>query len=444
MEIQLCEHFTYGKLLRFVLPSVVMMAFTSLYGVVDGLFVSNFVGTTAFAALNLIMPILMIIGAMGFMIGTGGTAVVTKTLGEGRSDAANHYFSMYVWFVLFCGIALSFLGFLFAEPISRALGADGEVLSLCVLYCRICCISMPAYMLQNVFQSFFAAAEKPRMGLAISMVTGATNILLDYVFVACLGWGLAGAAFATVTGELIGGFAPMIYFIRKNNDSRLRLGGFYFEGHLLAKACTNGSSELMSNISASVITILYNVQLLKYAGTDGVAAYGVMSYLNFIFVSIFMGYSIGTAPIVGYHYGSQDRPELKSLYQKSRRLILVTGIMLVVIAQVFAKPLTAMFVGYDSTLFAMTCTGMRIFSISFLICGFNIFGSSFFTALNNGAVSAIISFLRTFVFQVVAIAVLPVVLGLMGIWMGAVVTELLAMCVTGAFFLAKRKKYGYA
>ncbi len=444
MEIQLCEHFTYRKLLRFVLPSVVMMAFTSVYGVVDGLFVSNFVGTTAFAALNLIMPILMIIGAVGFMIGTGGTAVVAKALGEGRTKEANHYFSMYVWIVLFSGIILSSLGFVFAESISRALGASGQMLVLSTLYCRICCISMPAYMLQNVFQSFFAAAEKPKMGLVISMVTGCTNIVLDYVLVACLGWGLAGAAFATVTGELIGGFAPMIYFLRKNNKSRLHLGGFHFEGHLLAKACTNGSSELMSNISASVITILYNFQLLRYAGTDGVAAYGVMSYLNFIFVSIFMGYSIGTAPIVGYHYGSHDQPELKNLYHKSRRLILITGIMLVVLAQVFAKPLTGMFVGYDSTLFAMTCTGLRIYSVSFLICGFNIFGSSFFTALNNGAVSAIISFLRTFVFQVVAIAVLPVILGLMGIWMGAVVTELLAMCVTGAFFLAKRKKYGYA
>ncbi|MCC8141201.1 MAG: MATE family efflux transporter [Lachnospiraceae bacterium] len=443
MEIQLCDHFTYKKLLRFVLPSIVMMTFTSVYGVVDGLFVSNFVGTTAFAALNLVMPILMIIGAIGFMIGAGGTALVAKTLGEGKKEEANKYFSMFVYVVLFGGILLSLMGFLFAEPISRALGAEGDMLYYCILYCRICCISMPAYMLQNVFQSFFVTAEKPRLGLEISVITGVTNILLDYLFIVQLGWGLAGAAAATAVGEFIGGFVPFFYFIRKKNGSLLRLGGFFFDGALLRKGCTNGVSELMSNISASVITILYNYQLLRYAGENGVAAYGVMMYLSFIFVSIFMGYSVGMAPIVGYHYGSKDQPELKNLFAKSRRLILITGILLAAAAEIFARPLTSIFVGYDPQLFDMTCTGMRIFSISFLICGFNIFGSAFFTALNNGAVSAIISFLRTFVFQVVAIAVLPLILGLMGIWMGAVVTELMALFVTGAFFLSKRKVYGY-
>ncbi len=442
MEIQLCDHFTYRKLLRFVLPSIIMMAFTSIYGVVDGLFVSNFVGKTAFAAVNLIMPILMIIGAIGFMIGTGGTAVVAKTLGEGRREDANKYFSMFVYIVLLAGILLSLLGFLFAEPISRALGAEGDMLNYCILYCRICCISMPAYMLQNVFQSFFVTAEKPKLGLGIAILAGSANIILDYIFIVQFGWGLAGAAAGTAAGEFIGGFVPFIYFACKNK-SLLRLKGMFFDGTLLRKACTNGLSELMSNISASVITILYNYQLLKYAGTNGVAAYGVMMYLDFIFVSIFMGYSIGTAPIVGYHYGSKDKLELKNLFVKSRRLILATGIILTVLAQIFARPLTGLFVGYDSQLFAMTCSGMRIFSISFLICGFNIFGSAFFTALNNGAVSAIISFMRTFVFQVLAIALLPLILGLMGIWMGAVVTELLAVCVTGGFILSKRKVYGY-
>lgn len=443
MQIQLSEHFTYKKLLRFVLPSIVMMIFTSIYGVVDGLFVSNYVGKTAFTAVNLIMPFLMAISALGFMIGTGGSAIVAKTLGEGKKKQANEYFSMLVYLTLIGGIVLSALGILFSPLIARGLGADGALLTNCVLYARITLLSMPAFMLQNVFQSFFVTAEKPKLGLGVIVIAGVTNMVLDFLLVGVFQIGLAGAAFATVTSECIGGLFPILYFARKNS-SLLKLGRTHFNGKIFLCACGNGSSELMTNLSSSIVNSLYNIQLMNLAGENGVAAFGTIMYVNFIFIAIFLGYSIGSAPLVSYHYGAGNHDELKNLFQKSLRLIGIWGLMLFILAQLIARPLAAIFVGYDADLFSMTQNGFRIYCIAYLINGFNIYGSSFFTALNNGLISAAISFLRTLVFQLAAVLLLPLLLGINGIWSAVAVAELLTLGLTVTFFVRNRKKYHYA
>lgn len=444
MKIQLSEHFTYNKLLRFVFPSIVMMIFTSIYSVVDGLFVSNFVGKTALASINLILPFLMGLSALGFMIGTGGSAIVAKTLGEGDPKRANAYFSMLVYVTAIGGILLALLGMLLVPSVASLLGAEGELLSNCILYGRINFISLPAFMLQNVFQSFFVTAEKPKLGLAVIITAGVTNMILDLLFVGILGFGLAGAAVATVCGEMIGGLFPVLYFSRKNS-SLLRLGKTQFNGRILMQTCVNGSSELMTNLSSSIVNSLYNIQLMKFAGENGVAAYAAIMYVNFIFIAIFLGYSIGSAPIISYHYGAGNHEELKNLYKKSLQLVGSWGILLFVLAQFLATPLAKLFVGYDSTLLAMTQIGFRIYSLVYLINGFNIFGSSFFTALSNGVVSAVISFLRTLVFQIGAVLILPVVFGgINGIWSSVTVAELLTLCITITFFVRQRRKYHYA
>ena len=443
MKIQLSEHFTYKKLLRFVLPSIVMMIFTSIYGVVDGLFVSNYVGKTAFATVNLIMPFLMAISALGFMIGTGGSAIVAKTLGEGKKEQANEYFSMLVYLTLIGGIVLSALGILFSPLIARGLGADGALLTNCVLYARITLLSMPAFMLQNVFQSFFVTAEKPKLGLGVIVIAGVTNMVLDFLLVGVFQIGLTGAAFATVTSECIGGLFPILYFARRNS-SLLKLGRTHFNGKIFLCACGNGSSELMTNLSSSIVNSLYNIQLMNLAGENGVAAFGTIMYVNFIFIAIFLGYSIGSAPLVSYHYGAGNHDELKNLFQKSLRLIGIWGLMLFILAQLIARPLAAIFVGYDADLFSMTQNGFRIYCIAYLINGFNIYGSSFFTALNNGLISAAISFLRTLVFQLAAVLLLPLLLDINGIWSAVAVAELLTLGLTVTFFVRNRKKYHYA
>ena len=450
MKIQLSEHFTYKKLLRFVLPSIVMMIFTSIYGVVDGLFVSNYVGKTAFAAVNLVMPLLMMLSALGFMMGTGGSAIVAKTLGQGDKERANRYFSMMVYVTVVGGVVLTVLGLVFLRPIVIALGAEGEMIGECLIYGRISLASLTFFMVQNVFQSFFVAAEKPHLGLGVMVAAGVTNMVLDYLFIVILGWGIAGAAAATAAGETVvngagapgGGIVPLIYFSRKNT-SLLRLTKTKIKGKILLKACTNGSSELMTNLSMSLVNMLYNVQLMKLAGEDGVAAYGVIMYVNFIFLATFIGYSIGSAPIVGYHFGAQNHNELKNLFRKSLRLIGGWGVLLMLLAFALSGPLARFFVGYDAELLAMTSHGLRLYALAFLVSGFNIYGSAFFTALNNGLVSAVISFLRTLVFQMAAVLILPRLLGLNGIWLAILVAELLALGVTLQFFIRKKKVYHY-
>ena len=438
--IQLSDHFTYRKLLQFVFPSIVMMIFTSIYGVVDGLFVSNYAGKTAFAAINLVMPFIMVLGGIGFMIGTGGTALVSKILGEGDQEKAKRYFSMMILFTVLVGAVLTVVGVVFMRPVALFLGATPEMLADCVLYGRIVNAFTAAFMLQNVFQSFLIAAEKPKLGLAATVAAGVTNMVLDALFVAVFHWGIAGAAIATGLSQCVGGLFPLLYFLRPNT-SKLRLVRTKLELRPILNACGNGSSELMSNISSSIVSMVYNFQLLKYLGEDGVSAYGVLMYVQFVFVAIYIGYSVGTAPIVSFHYGAGNRGELRGLLRCSGGLLAVCAVCMLAAGQVLAAPLSRLYVGDDPGLFRMTSHAFSIFSFSFLFSGFAIYGSSFFTALNDGLTSAIIAFLL--VFQVGAVLLFPLLWRLDGIWMSIVAAEVMAVVATGIFLLAKRKRYGY-
>ncbi len=441
-KIQLSDHFTYSRLLRFVFPSIVMMIFTSIYGVVDGLFVSNYVGKTPFAAVNLIMPFLMIMGAVGFMFGTGGSAIVSKALGEGKPIKANQYFSMMVYVVIGCGIVLTLIGLIFLRPIAVAFGATRDMLENCVIYGRIILSALTAFMLQNVFQSFLVTAERPTLGLIVTIAAGVANMLLDFIFIAIFHWGIVGAAAATAISQFTGGLLPLIYFSRPNT-SLLKLVKTKIDANILLKTCINGSSELMINVSMSLVNILYNFQLMHYIGEDGIAAYGVIMYVSFIFATIFIGYSIGSAPVIGYHYGAGNHSELKGLFQKSICLISLWNLLLTLIAIGTSLPLSHIFVGYDAELASLTRRGLYLYSLSFLITGFNIFSSAFFTALGNGVISASISFLRTLLFQVAAVLIIPFFLGPDGIWLSIVAAELLALIVTIFFFVKKGTYYHY-
>ena len=441
--IQLSDHFNLSRLLRFTLPSIIMLVFTSIYGVVDGFFVSNYVGKTSFAAVNFIMPFLMILGCVGFMFGTGGGALIAKTMGEGQKEKANQLFSMLALVSVLCGVGLAVLGLSFLRPIASALGAQGQMLEDSVAYGRIILIAIPAFILQYEFQCLFATAQKPKLGLYVTIAAGLTNVVLDAVFVAVFSWGLEGAAVATALSQGVGGILPLLYFGRANS-SLLKLTKPKFDGKALLKTCTNGSSELMSNISASIVSMLYNMQLLTYAGEDGVAAYGVLMYVNLVFQAVFLGYSVGTAPVISYHDGAKNHVELKGLFRKSLAILAVCAVAMFASALLLAQPLSVLFVGYDPELLAITLRAFSIYSFSFLFSGFAVFGSSFFTALNDGLVSAFISFLRILVFQVILVLIFPLIWQLDGIWLSIVAAEMLAVLVTAGFIIQKRKKYHYA
>ena len=442
MNIKISDRFNYRKLLRFTFPSIIMMIFTSIYCIVDGFFVSTFAGKTAVAAVNFIMPYLMILGTLGFMFGAGGSALVAKTLGEGDKERANKYFSLLVYASVVCGIILSLVGMVFLRPAAILLGAEGEMLDLSVKYGRIVLWAVPVFMLQMEFQSFFVTAEKPKLGLISTIAAGITNIVLDALLVGLTPYKLEGAAIATAMSQAVGGIFPILYFSRKNT-SLLRLTRTNFDLFALLKTCTNGSSELMSNISMSLVGMLYNIQLLKYAEEDGVAAYGVLMYVNMIFIAIFIGYSVGSAPIIGYHYGADNKDELKSILKKSCVIIGICSILMLGFAELLAKPLSLLFVGYDAQLTDLTTRGFVIYSFSFLFAGFAIYGSSFFTALNDGLTSAIISFMRTLVFQIAAVLLLPLAFGIDGIWYSIVVAEFMAVALVIFFLFLKKKKYEY-
>ncbi|MGN0775771.1 MAG: MATE family efflux transporter [Candidatus Ventricola sp.] len=442
MNIRLSDHFGYRRLLRFTLPSIAMMIFTSIYGVVDGLFVSNFVGKTPFAAVNLIMPFLMVLGVLGFMFGSGGCALIARMLGEGKKDKANQTFSMLIAVTVLCGVVLAALGIAFLPPIARLLGAQDGLLELCVRYGRISLLALPALMLQYEFQSFLIAAEKPNLGLAVTVASGVTNMALDALFIAGFGWGVAGAAAATAMSQVVGGMVPLAYFARRN-DSLLRLVRPVFDGRALVKTCTNGSSELMSNISMSLVSMLYNVQLMRYAGEDGVAAYGVLMYVNFIFLAAFIGYANGSAPVLSFHYGADNRDEMRSIRKKSLVIIAAFSLGMFACSELLARPLAAIFVSYDAALMALTVRAFKIYSLSFLFAGAAIYGSSFFTALGDGLTSALISFVRTLLLQTSAVILLPLILGIDGVWWSIVAAEAAAALLTAAFLKGKQKQYGY-
>lgn len=447
--VGLDSHFTYKNLFRFVLSTILMMVFTSIYGVVDGFFVSNFseptaeACKTAFSAINVIMPITMILGALGFMIGTGGTAIVSKTLGEGDKKKANEYFSFLVYAAAVLGVIVAVVAIIFLEDIARLLDITDAMMPYALTYGRIVIAFTPTYMLQSMFQSFFITAERPKLGFTATLIAGCTNMLLDALFVWIFRWGVAGAAIATGISQTVGTIIPIMYFTSKRNDSLLRLGKGKFDFKVLLDTCTNGSSELVSNISSSVVSIVFNKQLMKLAGENGPAAYGVMMYVNFIYVAIFIGYAIGTAPVIGFNYGAKNKNELKNIFTKSLKIMGIFGVIMSLLAFCLAKPISWVFVGRDEELFNMTVAAFKLFSFSFVFTGFGIFGSSMFTALGNGAVSAIISFLRTLVFQIACVLILPEFLGINGVWLSMLFAEILSTIVTVIFWITKRKKYGY-
>lgn len=442
MAIKLSEKFTYKKLLRFTLPSVIMMIFSSVYGVVDGFFVVNYAGEMQFAAVNFIMPFLMILGGTGFMFGTGGSALVAKFLGEQKAEKANRLFSMFVYVSIAVGVVLAVIGVFTVRPVALMLGATESMLDYCVVYGRIILAAIPFYMLQVEFQSFCITAEKPKLSLLNTLIAGVANMILDALLVGVFHYGVAGAAVATAISQAIGGIIPLIYFFTKNK-SLLRLTKMEFDLKNMFKGCLNGSSELMTNISASIVGMLYNAQLMKFAQEMGVSAYGVLMYVSMIFCAVFIGYSIGVSPIVSYNFGAQNKEELKNLLKKSSVLIGICSVLMVILCEAFAEPLSALFANRNAQLFDMTLRGFRIYAFAFLFCGASIFGSSFFTALNDGIISAVISFLRTLVFQIAAVLILPVFWQLDGIWMSIVVAELLSFATTLFFITIKRKKYGY-
>lgn len=441
--IKLSDSFNISKMIRFTIPSIVMMIFTSIYGVVDGFFVSNFVGKNEFAAVNFIMPVLMILGAVGYMFGTGGSALVARTLGEGKKEKAKSLFSLFVYVTFIIGILAAVFGFVLLRPTAWILGARGALLENSVLYGRIILVSLPFYMLQFEFQSFFIVAEKPHLGLYVTIIAGVANMVLDPLFMAVFKWGLAGAAIATAISQVLGGLIPLIYFLGKHNDSLLGFTKLKMDVKALLKACANGSSEFVSNISMSVVSMLYNIQLLEYAGEDGIAAYGVLMYVNMIFIAVFIGFTTGIAPVVSFHYGAQNNDELKGLLKKSLCIVGVCSVAMLILGESLSYPLSYIFVGYDKALMDMTLRGFMIYSFSFLFAGFSIYGSGFFTALNDGLVSALISFLRTLVFQVAAVIILPLFLKLDGIWISIVVAEVMSIILTMMFLILKKNKYKY-
>lgn len=442
MKIQLSDHFSYSKLIKFTLPTIAMMIFTSIYGVVDGVFVSNCVGSDAFAAVNLIMPIIMILGSVGFMIGTGGSAIVSKTLGEGKKEKANEYFSMLVYLCVVSGVILSVIGIIFTGPIAVLLGAKGSIAKDCVTYGRTVFFMLTGLFLQNAFQSFLVVAEKPKLGLFVTLLAGFTNMFLDFLFVYVLRFGVLGAALATGISQFVGSVIPIIYFAGGKNNV-LKLTKCRFNKDIIIKTCINGSSEMVTNMSMSLVNILYNMQLMKYIGTNGVVAYGIIMYVGFIFVGTYMGYAVGSAPVISYHYGAGNKDELKNLFKRSLTIIIVSSVVMTLIAEIIAAYLAGIFVSYDNNLLELTTEAIRIYAVSYLISGVNIFASSFFTALNNGVVSAVISFMRMFVFQIVMILLLPVVLGISGIWTAVIAAEVLSVVISVMFLVKNRKKYSY-
>ncbi len=442
MRIQLSEHFTYSKLLRFALPSIIMMIFTSIYGVVDGIFVSNFGGKTAFASINLIMPYIMALGSVGFMVGTGGTALISKTLGMGEKQKANEIFSMLTVALIIGGVFLTVLALVFLRPVAIWFGAEGQMLNDCVTYGSIVLPSAIGYILQFAFQNISVTAEKSNLSLVMTLSAGVLNIVLDALFVAVFHWGLSGAALATAIAQMIGGIIPLVYFARPNN-SLLRFVKFPFDGKALLQTCANGFSELMSNLSMSIVGILYNFQLMHYAQENGIAAYGVITYVNLVFLAVYIGFAIGSAPLIGFNFGADNRVELKNLLRKSIVILSVFSVFMLLASLLLARPLATIFVSYDKTLWEMTVRGFIIYAFSFLLCGFNIFGSSMFTALNNGLISAVISFVRTLLCQIAAVLILPIYFGLDGVWASIVAAEFAALLLTAFFVVKFRKKYHY-
>ena len=440
--VQLSDHFDYRTLIRFTIPSVLMMVISSVYSIVDGLFVSNFAGSDGFAAVNLMMPIAMMISCIGFMAGAGGSALISKTLGEQEAEKAREQFSLIIYLIIGFSLVIGVTVFLLVPQIARMMGAEGAIYDNCVIYGRILISALPAFMLQILFQNFLVVAEKPQMGMVIAISSGVTNIVLDALFIAVFQWGVAGAAIATMLGQTIGGIVPLGYFLLKKNHL-LWFTKFKFRWETLKRTCVNGFSAFIGNASNSLVGIVFNLRLMDLMGSDGVVAYGVVMYVTYIVTGVFMGYSTGIAPVFSYNLGSGNAEEIKGLLKRSLVSIAVSALVLVAFVQIFARGLAAIFVSYDENLMILTTTAIRLFNISFLVAGFNIFAAAFFAALNNGVVSSILSLSRTLVFTLGCLFILPAVIGNNGIWLSVTFAEVFSVLVAGYYVVKNREKYQY-
>ena len=442
-KIQLSDHFTYKKLIRYSIPMIGVLILTSIYGVVDGLFISNVEGDIAFSAVNLILPGVMMFSSIGFMMGSGGAAIVSKTLGEGKKEKASQYFSMIVYFLIIIGIVCAILGCILTKQISSLLGASEKMEKYCIEYGRVLFLFLPFMMLQYMFQSFFAVAEKPNVGLLITLCAGITNAIGDYLLIVVFRLGITGAAVASGASMVVGSVPAIIYFAFKK-DLKFKLVPTKFDWKALGHTMSNGSSEMVTNISMSFVNMLYNAQLMKYYGENGVSAYGVIMYVGFIFSGCYMGVSQAVAPVVGYNYGASNEEELKNVFKKSLIILAVMAIFLTGSAEALSKPLAYVLFSHNEELLKLTTYAIRLYAIGYTISWINIFGSAFFTGLNNGLVSAIISFGRMLVFQLATIFILPLIFDSTGLWLAMPVSEVFSLIVTVTFFITMRKKYNYA
>lgn len=444
MKIELSGHYSYSRILKTCIPSVLMILTTSVYSIVDGLFVSNFAGTTSFAALNIIWPAIATVAAFGLMFGTGGSALVAMVIGQDDRDRANGIFTMLIRAMLILGAVCGTLLFIFMRPVSIWLGADEAMLPDCIRYGRILVCAMPAFMSQMAFNSFFMTAEKPQLGTLLTVICGITNIAFDALFIVVFGWGLTGAAIATVLGMAVGGIYPLYYFSsKKRNTTKLKFVKADTDWHCIVRCCSNGLSEYVGNIALNIVSMCYNLQLMKLIGQDGVAVYGILMYIGYVYASVYIGYNIAVSPIVSFNYGAQNHDELKSLLRKSIVILLVAGTILTGLSEILSSPMAGIFVGYDPGLKALTARAIRIYMISFMICGLNMFVSAWFTALNNGIVSACAAFARTLVFEMGAIFILPLLLGLDGVWLAVDVADMLALVLAVILLSTFRKRYNY-
>ena len=442
MQQILAKKFTCGTLIRFALPTMVMMLFMSLYTIVDGIFVSRLIGTSALSATNIVYPVVNVVIAVAVMLGTGGSAVIARQMGEGKIAEAKRNFSWIVLIGVAAGFAVAALGTLFLDPLCRMLGATPELLGYCRDYLGTLLLFAPAAILQMLFQAFFVTAGKPALGLFLTVLAGISNALLDYLTMGPLDMGIRGAALATASGYLIPAVVGVLYFLFAKNN--LHFAKPSFDGRVLLRACGNGSSEMVTNISSAVITFLFNVMMLKYLGEDGVAAVTIVLYAQFLLTALYMGFSLGVAPVISYQYGSGDTGQLRKVYKICLGVTGVSAVAVFAASLLLAKGIVQIFTPLDSPVYGIAVRGFVLFSLSYLFSGCNIFSSALFTALSNGKVSAAISFSRTFVWIAFGLWALPELLHADGLWLAVPLAELLTV-VLSVFFLQKlRARYGYA
>lgn len=438
----IAQEFNLISLLRFVAPTVVMLVFMSLYQMVDAVFVSKFVGENALSALNIVYPFPSIVIAVSIMLATGGSAIIARNMGEGKEKEAKENFSFIVLVGAVIGVAIATAGILFIEPLIYMLGATPSLYDYCYEYLFILVLSVPLSVFQMLFQSFFVTAGKPHLGLTLTVLGGVSNIVLDYVFIVLCGFGVSGAALATSIGYSIPGLFGLIYFAVS------RKGTLYFvkpvfRWGVLFKCCINGSSEMVNNLAVAVTTFLFNVLMLKYEGEAGVAAITIVLYAQFLMTSAFMGFSSGIAPVVSFNYGSGNVRQLKKIFKISVWVIAVVSAAVFVIAETCSDVVIMVFTPAGSEVFGLTKYGFAIFSFSFLCTGMNIFASALFTAFSNGKISAILSFLRTFVFLTACLLFLPLFWGVDGIWLAVPVAEVMALFVSVYYLVRFKKVYQY-